>query len=520
MKKLKMIGFKGIGYKGIGIKLWGIFIALVAFMLLLLWFFQIVFLENFYINMHISGIIREATSISNKHGDKLTQEFVDDIEEFTYRNNLNLEVVDVNKAVILKAGDSRGSSAQPFMRNTARSFIVDKALSGEMAKSTLMHPRFDIKYSLVGIPIFSSANANNTSNSNTNKSFSTSVNHVFLMNIPFANVEDTASILKVQLIYITVILLFATTILAFFISRSMTRPILRIKEVTESISRGNLGVKLNLTRDDEIGDLADSIDYMSDELSKVEQLRKDLIANVSHELRTPLSLIRGYAETIKDVSGEDVDKRNKGLNIIIDESKRLGYIVDDILSLSQLQSGNFKLNTEDFPISEAVKDIIRNFEVLIAEKKIEFAFKSLDGAIVHADRRKIEQVIYNLLGNAINYTPKGGTVAVKIDVVNTLFKVSIWNSGRVISSTEIEHVWERYYRTETNDGNDDDNSNENNSSSNSSNSGSSIAIGTGLGLAIVKNILETHNFEYGVESAEGEGTTFWFLCCAGSNIER
>jgi signal transduction histidine kinase len=279
----------------------------------------------------------------------------------------------------------------------------------------------------------------------------------------------------------------------------MTRHILKIKEVAESISRGNFGVKLNLARDDEIGELADTIDYMSEELSKVEQLRKDLIANVSHELRTPLSLIRGYAETIKDVSGEDAEKREKGLNIIIDESERLGNIVDDILSLSQLQSGNFKLNREEVFISRAIKDIARKFEVLITEKKIEFVFKSLDEAKVLADRRKLEQVIYNLVGNAINYTPEGGAVEIKVDVINTLFRVSIWNSGKGISSAEIKNIWERYYRTENND-------------NNNSSTSTSIAIGTGLGLAIVKSILEAHNFEYGVESIEGEGTTFWFLC--------
>ncbi len=500
MKRLNRVGIKGIG-----VKLWGIFIGLIAFMLLLLWFFQIVFLEKFYINMHISGIVKEATLISKKHEDKLSQEFVDDIEEFTYRNNLNLEILDSNRTVVLKAGDSGGSSAQPFMRNTARSFIIDKALSGEKTEATLTHPKFDIKYSLVGIPILSSASANNNANSNSSDYLSATIKHIFLINMPIADVEGTASILKVQLIYITVILLFATTILSFFISRSMTRPILKIKEVAESISRGSFGVKLNLARDDEIGELADTIDYMSEELSKVEQLRKDLIANVSHELRTPLSLIRGYAETIKDVSGEDAEKRDKGLNIIIDESERLGNIVDDILSLSQLQSGNFKLNREEFFISRAIRDIARKFEVLITEKKIEFVFKSLDEAKVLADRRKLEQVIYNLVGNAINYTPEGGTVEIKVDVVNTLVRVSTWNSGKGISSAEIKHIWERYYRTKNN-GNDNDNL------STSTSTSTSIAIGTGLGLAIVKSILEAHNFEYGVESIEGEGATFWFLC--------
>ncbi len=479
--------------KGIGIKLWGILIALIIFMLLLLWLFQIVFLQKFYVNMHISKIIKGATSIAENVKDKNNKELagsnelVDKIDNFAYRNNLYIEILDTKKELVLSAGDSGGNNGQQFMRNNARIYAIDKAFSGELAQVSLNHPRFGNKFSLIGIPIFSS--------------FGENISHVLLISLPIIAVEDTASILKVQLIYITIILLLVTTILAFFISRSMTRHILKIKEVAESISRGNFGVKLNLARDDEIGELADTIDYMSEELSKVEQLRKDLIANVSHELRTPLSLIRGYAETIKDVSGEDAEKREKGLNIIIDESERLGNIVDDILSLSQLQSGNFKLNREEVFISRAIKDIARKFEVLITEKKIEFVFKSLDEAKVLADRRKLEQVIYNLVGNAINYTPEGGEVEIKVDVINTLFRVSIWNSGKGISSAEIKNIWERYYRTENNDNN--------NSSTSTS---TSIAIGTGLGLAIVKSILEAHNFEYGVESIEGEGTTFWFLC--------
>jgi signal transduction histidine kinase len=185
----------------------------------------------------------------------------------------------------------------------------------------MTHPRYGNEFLLLGLPLKTQGQ----------------VSGALLINMSLAPVEETAAILKKQLILITVILLIASLLVSYAISRKFTRPILEIKKVAENMAAGNFLSRIQGGKKDEIGMLADTINNLGQQLSKIEQLRKDLIANVSHELRTPLSLIQGYAETIRDVSGNIPEKRAKQLGIIIEEAQSLSRIVDDILNLSSLR---------------------------------------------------------------------------------------------------------------------------------------------------------------------------------------
>jgi signal transduction histidine kinase len=221
-----------------------------------------------------------------------------------------------------------------------------------------------------------------------------------------------------------------------------------------------------------------------------EQLRKDLIANVSHELRTPLSLIRGYAETIRDVSGNVPEKRERQLDIIIEESERLSKIVDDILNLSQMQAGYLNLNPGRFMINKTIEDAVKRYDILSEKTGIKIIFENTGDIIVTADEQRIEQVLYNLINNAFNHTPEGGSITVKVIDGQHTVKVEVSDTGTGISDEDIKHVWDRYYKADKTSGRK--------------------MVGTGLGLAIVKSILDAHKALYGVESKKGTGTTFWF----------
>lgn len=316
------------------------------------------------------------------------------------------------------------------------------------------------------------------------------VSSVLIINMPLAPVEDTVSILKWQLFYITFILLAAALLISFLISRSFTRPILEIKKASEIMASGDFSVRINTKKQDEIGKLADTINYLGQQLSKIEQLRKDLIANVSHELRTPLSLIRGYAETIRDVSGNFPEKREKQLEIIIEETERLSRIVDDILNLSQLQSGYITLNKGQFIIKDVLNAVVKRYDILSEKIGVKIIQNSSNDAILEADEARIEQVLYNLINNAINHTQKGGTITVRtIDLPGAVrFEVSDTGSG--IPEADIPHIWDRYYKADKTSGKQ--------------------SMGTGLGLAIVKGVLEAHQAVFGVESLKDQETTFWF----------
>lgn len=458
----------------IGLKLWGGMMALIMVVLLLLWLFQIVFLENFYNHMRISEIKNEGVSIIKLLADGNNEKFEDKLDAFAFSNNLSVEMVDPTGKSIYTTGSTGSVGHMPMMMNSVRVEVFQEILAGKETIVPLTHPRFGNKFILIGLPV----------------KFSGDLAGVLLINLPLAPVEDTAAILKKQLFIITLILLVTAVIISFMISRTFTKPILEIKKVSEGIAAGDFSHRIISSSKDEIGKLAETINHMGQQLSKVEQLRKDLIANVSHELRTPLSLIRGYAETIRDVTGHVTEKREKQLGIIIEESERLGKIVDDILNLSQLQSGYSNLNKSHFLIMKVLDSAIKRYDVLSEKTGVNLVLQGSSDGIVVADETRIEQVLYNLINNGFNHTPKDGTITVKAIDKSNAVRVEVSDTGSGIPEEDLPNIWDRYYKVKKNTG--------------------KRTAGTGLGLTIVKGVLEAHQAAYGVESKKDIGTTFWF----------
>ena len=201
-------------------------------------------------------------------------------------------------------------------------------------------------------------------------------------------------------------------------------------------------------------------------------------------------MIKAYAEMIKDISYKDEKKMNEHLDIIIDESDRLTNLVNDVLELSKVQNDSYMYNYEEYDLVKEIKNIIKKYEVMEYLEKYNFEVNMPKKAIVKADKEKINQVIYNLLNNAINYT--GDDKLVKINVIKeeNSYLVEIVDTGKGIKSKEIPYIWDKYYK---NDKNHQRN-----------------VVSTGLGLSIVKEILNKHNFEYGVKSKINHGSTFYF----------
>ena len=458
--------------KSIALKLWAGMMALVLVVLLLLWFFQIVFLENFYTQMRISEIKKESSSIIKLFNNK--SEFEDRLNTFAYNNNLSVELLDPSGNNTYVAGPIGASGHIPMVNNVARTEVFQKALAGKQAIISLTHPRFGNKFMMLGFPV----------------KVSGEIASVLIINMPLVPVEDTALILKWQLFYITIILLAAALLLSYYISRGFTRPILEIKQVSETMAAGDFSARIKSNKQDEIGKLAETINYLGQQLSKIEQLRKDLVANVSHELRTPLSLIRGYAETIRDVTGNTPEKREKHLGIIIEETERLSRIVDDILNLSQLQAGYFELHKSCFPIKETLDTVVKRFNLLSASTGVQIIQQGSSAALIEADEVRIGQVLFNLINNGFNHTLKGGTITVKLIDKSSLVRIEVSDTGSGIPEEDLPQIWDRFYKVDQAKGKG--------------------AMGTGLGLAIVKGVLEAHQAVYGVESKSDIGTTFWF----------
>jgi len=214
-------------------------------------------------------------------------------------------------------------------------------------------------------------------------------------------------------------------------------------------------------------------DKITRELRKAEQLQRDLLANVTHDLRTPLTMIKGYAELVRDISGEDKEKREANLGIIIRESNRLSELVDDILVLSKMQADRDKIPKELTNLSEVVRNICADFPNV--QTKID------DGLFAYVNKKGIESAIFNLISNANNH---GNEIMVKLVNKGEKVRFSVHDNGKGIVDEDLPKIWDRYYSKRIN--------------------------GTGLGLAITKEILQKNGAEFGVKSKVGVGSIFWF----------
>lgn len=307
---------------------------------------------------------------------------------------------------------------------------------------------------------------------------------------PLWPVSSTIDILTNQLVYVTFISLLVACLISFYLSIRITRPIRTITRSAERLGQGEYGIVFRGGHYTEINNLADTLTQASIDLEKSDMLQKDLIANVSHDLRTPLTMIKSYAEMIRDLSGDNPEKRDQHLQVIIDETDRLNSLVGDLLSISRMQSGKMVLERSNFNLTQAAESIINTYKIMEIEEGYKLNFNCKVNFIVNGDEEKIKQVISNLFTNAIKFAGKDKTVNVTLKRHGKYVLCKIEDHGVGIAKEEQDHVWERYYRASSNM--------------------ARPAEGSGLGLSIVKEILTLHKADFGVDSTEGKGTTFWF----------
>jgi signal transduction histidine kinase len=309
--------------------------------------------------------------------------------------------------------------------------------------------------------------------------------------------DTVLRISRSQLVTLSISLSLAAAMLAALLSRYFVKPIRIIKSTVDKLAKGELTASPGLSLNDELGQLSDSVDELSQALQRVDVLRKEVIANVSHELRSPLALIRGYAELVRDIDWKNDTKRNADLNLIIQEAGRMSEMVNDIMDYSQLQAGYVKLKKDWHNLFEIVESEVAHCEQNANEYGITIRLESIQKDIpVHVDAMKICQVMRNLLNNAVNHTADGGNISVVIEKVNNNIRVSVVNPGEPIPEEDRTIIWERYQRSQHHGGRKK---------------------GTGIGLSIVSTYLKAHGMYYGVDCKEVL-TTFWFEYSSQSNL--
>ncbi|MBD5115263.1 MAG: sensor histidine kinase [Ruminococcaceae bacterium] len=306
-------------------------------------------------------------------------------------------------------------------------------------------------------------------------------------------IGTTLSIINsISFICSNIILLFAC-IVSIMISSHVANPLVKISKNANKLITGEFNMVVRRGEYDEIKTLTENLNTASAEISKTENLRKDLMANVSHDLKTPLTMIKAYAEMIRDLSGDNPEKREKHLQVIIDETDRLTLLVNDILNLSKLESGVAEITWGIFDFSQLLKDIINRFSLLNSTKDYKVSLETEDDIEINADQQKLEQVVYNLVNNAINYIGEDRQVMVRLyRKENGTARFEVSDHGLGIPEEQIPYIWERYYKVDR------------------SENYKRVIKGTGLGLSIVKGVLTGHRFPFGCDSIVGSGSTFWF----------
>jgi len=452
------------------LKIWLYFVAFTLIVFVLMWIFQVYSLENFYERMKISDIKNASEKLVEEYGSDNYEKLLSKIAE---ENDVCIEIVDkysrrmytceVMGICLIHGRNNLISAYIPKIRESDDGEIYYKTQSPDGTESLLY-----------GCSIGSKKNPDA---------------YIFL-NSKLVPVGSTASIIKRQLMMITCILVVIAFIVSLFVSEKIANPISKITKSAERLAVGDYTAKFEGKGYAETQLLAKTLNYASAEISKVDMLQRDLIANVSHDLRTPLTMLKAYAEMIRDLSGDNPVKREEHLNIIIEETDRLALLVNDMLDLSKLESGRQRLNYTEFDIKSKLGEIIGRYKGVSGKMDYNIHFIPDEEKTVRCDVVKIEQVIYNLINNAINYTGDDKQVYVTQKNLTDGVRIEIRDTGDGISEDKIKLIFDKYYRSENH---------------------KREIVGTGLGLSIVKAILKLHNFDYGVNSTIGKGTVFWFV---------
>lgn len=449
-------------------KIWMYLIIFSASILLFLWLFQIIFLKTYYKEFRLNKLENSVKKVLNSFHDSNYEDLLDDI---SLEDEICIEVVNNNMTKYLSVIYNKGCmGAETSVEN---SYYKKDFINSNLSKKvyTLINPRFKNKTIIYGIKLDDS-------------------NYAFV-SASLEPIDTTITVLKNQFIYVTMLVIILSLIVSYFVSRKISSGVIKINKEAKKLSKGNFDVKFDTDQPIlELSELAETLEYTKDELSKTENLRRELLANVSHDLKTPLTMIKAYAEMVRDVTYKDDTKRTKDLNIIIEETDRLNVLVNDILELSKIQSGTQKLIIEQFDLEKFVKNIIKRYDIMSENKKYKFKVSINKNIIVSADRKRIEQVMYNLINNAINYTGDDKKIIISALELENTVRIEVKDTGKGIDKEELENIWDKYYKIDK--------------------THSREQVGSGVGLSIVKNILINHNCNYGVESIKGNGTTFYF----------
>jgi len=478
-------------YNSIRVKLWSAIILTILCILFMSMVFQTSFLSSFYYDEKVKEVVEDARDIARALG---RNEYSFNVPYIDAIRNVNdvIVVTDSSERITYITGSLEYKQGWFFGLK-----YLGSILNGELIQDENKMLR-NLDCLIIGVPInrtkislWDAKQKQLYEHYIEGKELQEVIGAVYIVT-PLEPLEITTQAIRIQFLYIFLGAVIIASIIALFLSHSFTEPLIKINNAAKEIAKGNYDTKIHLKSSNEIITLGETINNLAKQLSRVEQIRREFIANVSHELRTPLSYLKGYTEILIDGLVDSESDREKYLNIILEESERLEKMVDEILHLSQIEAGSIQLKLSSFSVDAVIKRTIDKILPLAVKKDISIKYSKIDDDLLLclADENRIKQILINLLANAVKHSYNHSNILVSSYRLNDRIYVCVRDNGEGISEEDLPFIWDRFYTA----GKSKDKSSE----------------GIGLGLSIIKSIINAHGCDITVNSVKGEGTEFCF----------
>lgn len=460
-------------FNDMAFRVWTYFLAFIGIMMILLWMLQITFLEPYYRSSRSKTIMFNISEVERLMQDTQDADIKTKLRLLFARDNMCAIVYNKDGLNIMSlAVDVIGPNCylQELSHESKLEYIdIVKNSSDKTIDVPFRNEYFDHALSFYGKEIKVGDEP-----------------HYIFINTPMKLLDSTVEILKNQFLMVMVSIFGIGTTAALLLARKLAYPIHAINESAKKLAKGNFDVKFSGEGYLEAIELSKTLNFATEEFSKTDELRRDLVANVSHDIKTPLTMIKAYAEMIVDISGDDQTLRNSHLRVILDETNHLENLVNDMLSLSQFEAKVLEINESKFNLYEHVVSTLNLFQNDTNQFEIEINHKLL----VYADEIKMGQVLYNFINNAIKHSDTHDVIRIVAKDKGKQVEVSVIDQGIGISLENQKQIWDRYAKI-------------NKYHTRSTHS-------TGLGLSIVSAICDATGSDYGVESEENKGARFYY----------
>ena len=485
-------------FKSVRFKLFFIMCVVILIIVLFLILINSIVLENFYIYSKTATIKQVYQKVNNYYASENPNINLEtELKKIAYKNNFDILIKTDTNLIIF-------TSDKEFLSST---YILKDI--NEITRENI-NTQNDKKNNL-------NIKITTDETNNINYMFLTGIldnGYVLYIRMPISPIKESVKISNTLLLMIGGVTLAVAGVVASFISKKFTNPILQLNDIANKMAKLDFSQKYRVTdTEDEINELGRSINTMSDKLettikqlqksnielekdieekSKIDDMRKQFISDVSHELKTPIALIQGYAEGLIENVSTDEESRRFYAEVILDETNKMDRLVKQLLELMKLEYGKKEFNNEKFDINELINEVIRKCEVMLQKNNIQVEFESKKPIYVWADEFYIEQVVTNYFTNAIKHTEEiGNNKKIKITVkqLNDKMRITVFNTGKTIPEEDLTRIWGRFYKVDSSRNRQDG--------------------GTGIGLALVKAIMNNYQNEYGVNNRK-DGVEFYF----------